>query len=171
MYTVWQELATGPFITIAHVRGRANAGGMGFVSACDLVLADTTAMFSLSELLFGVFPACVLPFVIRKIGIQKAHYLTLMTQPILVEKAYAWGLVDAYDEQSDNLLRKHLLRLRLLSRKAVQRYKHYMTNLHKSLEQAKETALKANIEIFSEPDNIEGIVRYVETGKFPWERS
>lgn len=170
MYEIWQELATGPFFTIAHVRGKANAGGIGFVAACDIVLADKTAVFSLSELLFGVFPACVLPFLIKKIGFQKAHYMTLMTQPISVEKAYSWGLVDAYEEHSENLLRKHLLRLRLLSKTAISRYKKYMNRLNKSLEQSKETAIEANLEVFTDLENIEGIVKYVETGKFPWEK-
>nr|WP_269820011.1 enoyl-CoA hydratase-related protein [Bacillus velezensis] len=42
--------------------GVANAGGIGFVAASDIVIADDTAVFSLSELLFGLFPAMVLPF-------------------------------------------------------------------------------------------------------------
>ena len=171
LYEIWQELATGPFISIANVRGKVNAWGIGFVAACDIVLADTTAVFSLSELLFGVFPACVLPFLIKKTGLQKAHYMTLMTRPISVEEAHAWGLVDAYEEKSKNLLRKHLLRLRLLSKIAVSRYKNYINKLHKSLEQAKETAIAANVEVFSDPVNLEGIVKYVETGQFPWEAS
>ena len=81
LYNVWLELATGPFVSVAHVRGKANAGGIGFVAACDIVLADQTAVFSLSELLFGLMPACVLPFLNRRVGFQKAHYMTLMTQP------------------------------------------------------------------------------------------
>jgi len=170
MYDIWKELATGPFITIAHVRGKVNAGGIGFAAACDLVLADQTAVFSLSELLFGVFPACVLPFLIKRIGFQKAHYITLMTQPISVEKAHSWGLVDAYEEQSENLLRKHLLRLRLLSKTAITSYKSYLNKLHKSLEEAKDTAITANLQIFSDPSNLEKIVKYVETGQFPWEK-
>jgi polyketide biosynthesis enoyl-CoA hydratase PksH len=170
LYEVWQDLATGPFISIAHVRGKANAGGVGFVAACDIVLADKTAVFSLSELLFGIFPACVLPFLIRKIGIQKTNYMTCMTQPIPVEKACSWGLVDDYHEQSENLIRKHLLRLRLLSKKAISRYKSYINNIAQPLERSKELAIKANLEVFSDPENMKGIINFVETGKFPWEK-
>jgi polyketide biosynthesis enoyl-CoA hydratase PksH len=82
LYDLWYNLATGPYITVSHVRGRANAGGVGFVAASDIVLADRTAQFSLSQLLFGLFPSHVLPFLIRRVGFQKAHYLSLMTQPI-----------------------------------------------------------------------------------------
>ena len=169
LYDLWVKLATGPYITISHVRGKANAGGVGFVAASDIVLADQTAQFSLSELLFGLFPACVLPFLIRRIGFQKAHYLTLMTKPVSVQQAHAWGLVDAYEAQSESLLRKHLLRLRRLSKTGIRRYKRYMNGLHDSLLQSKSLAVAANKEIFSEPRNLQGIFRYVETGQFPWE--
>jgi polyketide biosynthesis enoyl-CoA hydratase PksH len=169
LYDLWLKLATGPYITISHVRGKANAGGIGFVAASDVVLADQTAQFSLSELLFGLFPACVLPFLIRRVGFQKAHYLTLMTKPISVQQAQAWSLVDAYDAQSESLLRKHLLRLRRLSKMGISRYKRYMNGLYDSLLQNKSLALSANKEVFSDPHNLQGIFRYVETGQFPWE--
>jgi len=169
LYDVWLKLATGPFITIANVRGKANAGGIGFVAASDIVLADETAKFSLSELLFGLIPACVLPFLIRRMGLQKAHYMTLMTQPITVQQAQDWGLVDAWEPQSDPLVRKHLLRLRRLTKTSIARYKRYMNELNGPLERLKEPALAVNTTVFSDPKNIEGIVRYVQTGRFPWE--
>lgn len=169
LYDFWMKLATGPYITISHVRGKVNAGGMGFVAASDIVLADETARFSLSELLFGLFPACVLPFLIRRIGFQKAHYLTLMTHPIDVQHAQQWGLVDAYNAQSDSLLRKHLLRLRCLSKIGISRYKRYMNGLYELLLKSKVSALAANQEIFSDPSNLAGIYQYIEKGQFPWQ--
>jgi polyketide biosynthesis enoyl-CoA hydratase PksH len=169
LYDVWHQLATGPYVTVAHVRGKANAGGIGFVAACDIVVAEESAQFSLSELLFGVYPACVLPFLMRRVGFQKAHYLTLMTQPITAQQAHAAGLVDAFERGSDALLRKHLLRLRRLSKVAIRRYKEYMNTLHGSLVDAKSLAVAGNKVVFSDPANIAGIVRYVEQGIFPWE--
>jgi polyketide biosynthesis enoyl-CoA hydratase PksH len=170
LYDLWLKLATGPHITISHVRGKANAGGVGFVAASDIVLANETAQFSLSELLFGLFPACVLPFLIRRVGFQKAHYLTLSTQPISVQQGHTWGLVDAYEAQSESLLRKQLLRCRRLSKTGIMRYKRYMSELDNSLLQSKSLALAANQEIFSDPRNLEGIFSYIDKGKFPWER-
>ncbi len=169
LYDLWLKLATGPYVTVAHVRGKANAGGVGFAAASDIVLADQTAQFSLSELLFGLFPACVLPFLIRRIGFQKAHYLTLMTKPVAVQQAHAWGLADAYEAQSESLLRKHLLRLRRLSKTGIKRYKRYMNSLDDSLLQSKSSALEACKEVFSDSHNLKGIFRYIETGQFPWE--
>lgn len=169
LYDVWLDLATGPYLSIAHVRGKVNAGGVGFVAASDIVLADTHAEFSLSELLFGLFPACVLPFLIRRVGFQRAHTITLMTKPVNVEQASDWGLVDAFSENSSTLLKQHLLRFRRLNKTAIQRYKSYMNELDNSLVTAKSKALSENLKMFSDKTNIDKITRYVSTGKFPWE--
>jgi polyketide biosynthesis enoyl-CoA hydratase PksH len=171
LYDLWLRFTTGPFITISHVRGKANAGGIGFIAASDVVIAEDTAQFSLSELLFGLYPACVLPFLIRRIGFQKANYLTLMTWPISAPLALTYGLVDAFDTESDALLRRHLLRLRRLSKPAITRYKLYMNKINHSLTQSKPVAIAGNLEIFSDPTNLEAISRYMRDGLLPWEKS
>jgi polyketide biosynthesis enoyl-CoA hydratase PksH len=169
LYRLWQRMAAGPFVSISLVRGRVNAGGMGFVAAADIVLADRSAVFSLSELLFGIFPACVLPFLVRRIGLQKAHYLTLMTRPFSVDEALSYGLVDALDDDAEVLLRRHLLRLQKLSQPAVARYKTYLGGLAGQLEVLKPAALEANRTLFADPEVQLNIRRYVEEAKFPWE--
>ena len=167
LYDLWHKLATGPYITVAHVRGKANAGGIGFVAACDVVLAEEAAVFSLSELLFGLMPACVLPFLVRRMGFPKANYLTVMTQPINAARAAEWGLVDMIEPNSKNLLRKQLLRLRRLSKSGIMRYKKYMLSLDDALGQSKAKALAANLEVFSDDDNREKIARYVKNRPLP----
>lgn len=169
LYGLWMKLASGPYITIAHVRGKVNAGGIGFVAACDIVLSEEKAVYSLSELLFGLMPACVLPFLVRRMGYSKANYMTLSTQPLSAAQALDWGLVDVCEVNSENLLRKQLLRLRRLNKKGITRYKRYMSGLEESFETAKPKALAANKEVFSDQENLDKIARYVNTGKFPWE--
>jgi len=171
LYDLWLRLAAGPYVTISHVRGKVNAGGVGFVAASDIVLADETAQFSLSELLFGLYPACVLPFLIRRVGFQKAHYLTLMTQPISAKQACEWGLVDAFEPLSEGLLRRHLQRLRRLSKVAIRRYKTYMNRISEPLQELRSPAVDANLEMFSDAENLHAVTRYVEKGVFPWEKS
>lgn len=169
LYALWRRLALGPCISLAHVRGRANAGGVGFVSACDIVLADHSASFGLSELLFGLMPACVLPFLIRRVGPARANFMTLSTQPIQATQARDWGLVDACEDNSEALLRRQLRRLRCLDRGAIARYKRYAAELDSLIDRARAPALAANHEVFSDRANLAGISRYVETGRFPWE--
>ncbi len=169
LYDLWTRLATGPFVSVAVVSGRVNAGGVGLAAACDLVLADDSASFTLSELLFGLYPACVLPFLSRRIGGQRSHYLTLSTQAIGAAQALAWGLADAVESPVDGLLRKHLLRLRHLDKAAIGRYKQYRSELDGVIDGARPLALDANRRMFADPAIKAGISRYVAEGKFPWE--
>lgn len=170
MYDLWLRLATGPFVVISYVRGKANAGGLGFIGASDIVLADETAQLSLSELLFGLYPACVLPFLMRRIGFQKAHFLTLSTQVISAKTACEWGLVDAFELQGDPLVRRHVMRLKRISRTALQRYKAYVNQLGTPLSAYRAAAVAGNLEVFTDENNVRAISRYVREGLFPWEQ-
>jgi 3-carboxymethyl-3-hydroxy-acyl-[acp] dehydratase len=169
LYNLWTELATGPFVSIALVRGRANAGGVGLAAACDLVLADRSASFALSELLFGLFPACALPFLMRRTGAQKAHYLALMTRPIGADEALTCGLADAVGDDAEALLGAHLPRLLRLTGPAIGRYKSYIAGLNDLVTRARPAALEANRALFADPVVKRNIERYVAEMKFPWE--
>lgn len=160
LYRVWLKLSHSRFISIAHVEGIAKAGGMGFVAACDIVISNSTAEYSLSELLFGVYPACVLPFLQRRIGRQRSHYLILSTRPINPQVAYEWGLVDAVNQDSKALLRHHLIRLTKLDPKGVEEYKKYSEILNGSLEPLANIAATENSEIFSKTNFYEKINFY-----------
>jgi len=95
--------------------------------------------------------------------------MTLMTTPIDVESAHDWGLIDAFSDNPADLLRKHLLRLRLLSRENVERYKRYSNGLPASLSEAKGMAVSENARMFSDPRRLELIRKFITTGSFPWE--
>jgi polyketide biosynthesis enoyl-CoA hydratase PksH len=169
LYDLWTKLCHGPFVTVAHVRGKANAGGVGFAAACDIVLANETAQFGLSELLLGLTHACVLPFLTRRVGMQRANYLSIATTPIGVEQAHAWGLVDAHDPDSDRLVHKHLLRVRRMSKSGIERHKRYIADIDDSVARSRSMAVETNGEMLSDAGSVAGIVRYVQEGVFPWE--
>ncbi|MFE6775907.1 enoyl-CoA hydratase/isomerase [Streptomyces sp. NPDC057702] len=170
LYDLWLRMASGPYITLAHVRGKTNAGGVGFVAASDIVIADTTATFSLSELLFGLYPAMVMPFLTRRVGFQRANYLTLTTRAVDAQQATEWGLVDRSAERSGPLLAQHLGRMSKLSVDGIARYKRFMSTEIAPLRQHREGAIAANLEIFSDPRNLQRITRFVEDGIYPWEQ-
>jgi polyketide biosynthesis enoyl-CoA hydratase PksH len=68
------------------------------------------------------------------------------------------------------LLRRHLQRLRRLSKTAIRRYKSYMNRIVTPLQDLRAAAVAGNAEVFTDPENLQGIVRYVERGIFPWEK-
>jgi methylglutaconyl-CoA hydratase len=62
-----------PKPVIARVNGDAYAGGMGLISACDIVIAVESARFCLSEARLGLIPATIAPYVIRALGERAAR--------------------------------------------------------------------------------------------------
>ena len=101
-----------PQPTIARVNGSAIGGGMGFVTGCDIAIAADSAKFSLSEVKIGLIPACIGPYVIRKVGPGKAKEFFLTGERMTAERALQAGFVnkvvpaDELDEAVDELVGK-----------------------------------------------------------------
>ena len=83
-----------PFPIIARVNGAAIGGGCGLVAVCDMVIASDKAQFSLSEVKLGLVPACISPYVIRRMGDKNAREYFLTGERLGVEKALAASLVN-----------------------------------------------------------------------------
>ncbi len=54
--------------TIAIVHGAAIGGANGLLAACDITYATNETVFSLSEVKIGIIPACISPYIIKRIG-------------------------------------------------------------------------------------------------------
>ncbi|MBI9033593.1 MAG: enoyl-CoA hydratase/isomerase family protein [Bacteroidales bacterium] len=63
--------------TIAVVHGAAIGGANGLLAACDFAYADDQTVFSLSEVKIGIVPACISPYVIKRVGEYPAKDLML----------------------------------------------------------------------------------------------
>ncbi len=71
-------IADCPKPTMAIVNGAAFGGGVGLTACCDIAVALSTAVFSLSEVKLGLTPATISPYVVRAIGVRAAqrYFLT-----------------------------------------------------------------------------------------------
>lgn len=165
LYDLWCSLAKGSFVSIAHVRGETRAGGMGFVAAADIVIADACATFALPEMLFGLMPACVFPFLSRRIGPQAASYLALTTSTISAGEARQIGLADAVSVNSRDTVRRHLLKLQVLRKEKIAQFKALMTEFGDPLAEARDAALAANLAVFSDPASLRAIRHFRRTGQ------
>jgi len=54
--------------TIAVVHGAAIGGANGLLAACDFAYADENTTFSLSEVKIGIVPACISPYITKRVG-------------------------------------------------------------------------------------------------------
>jgi len=79
--------------TIARVQGAALGGGTGLAAACDMAVASLDAVFSTSEVRFGIIPAVISPYVLRAIGPRQALRYFQSAERIPAQRALALGLV------------------------------------------------------------------------------
>jgi methylglutaconyl-CoA hydratase len=79
---------------IGAINGAAIGGGTGFVAVCDIAVAARSAVFSFSEVKIGVVPACIGPYVIKKMGEGKTRELFITGERMKAERAYEVGLVN-----------------------------------------------------------------------------
>ena len=79
--------------TIARVQGAALGGGTGLTAACDMAVAASDAVFSTSEVRFGISPSASSPYGLRAIGPRHALRYFQSAERIAAERALAIGLV------------------------------------------------------------------------------
>ena len=83
-----------PKPTLAVVHGVALGGANGLLSACDLAYCTDDATFSLSEVKIGIVPACISPYVIKRVGEYGAKELMLTGKRINGKEAEHFRLVN-----------------------------------------------------------------------------
>lgn len=94
--------------TIARVQGAALGGGTGLTAACDMAIASSDAVFSTSEVKFGIIPSAISPYVLRAIGPRHALRYFQSAERISAERALTIGLVGEVVPQAelDNCIAK-----------------------------------------------------------------
>jgi polyketide biosynthesis enoyl-CoA hydratase PksH len=100
--------------TIAVIDGTVTAGGVGVAAACDLVACGDRARWRLTESVLGLVPAMVLPFLVRRVGQQRAFGWAMTAAEIGPSEAIATGLADLHAPTAADALRKVLVALRRL---------------------------------------------------------
>ena len=164
-----KRFTTTPKIIISLVEGQVLAGGVGIVAASDLVIGGLQAQFSLSEALWGLLPACVTPFLIRRIGFQKAFFMTLTTETLNATEAHRIGLIDKLSEQPNETLRQITLRLKRIHEETIQDLKTYFRKMWIITEAMEVEAISELDRLMKKPQVRVNIKNFIENQQFPWE--
>jgi len=158
-----------PKVIVAKVEGQVLAGGVGCVAASDLVVSNRSSQFCLSEALWGLLPACVTPFLIRRVGFQKAYKMTLTTETIDAAEAWRIGLVDILSDDCDDEVRRLLLRVGRLEEQTIRDLKQYFRRMWLIDDAVEHEAITEMARLFNTPRVRQNIKNYVELRRFPWE--
>lgn len=79
--------------TVARVQGFCLAGGMGFMLACDIVIASEDSIFGTPEVNVGLWPMMIGALIFRNVLQKKAMEMILLGERLTAQEALAMGLI------------------------------------------------------------------------------
>ncbi|MBN1155488.1 enoyl-CoA hydratase/isomerase family protein [candidate division KSB1 bacterium] len=157
--------------TVAVVQGAAIGGGAGLAAVNDIVIASNQAKFSLSEVRLGLVPACISPYIIRKIGENKSRELFLTGRRIDADTAYQYGLVNQVvpEDELDEAVEKTVSQLMSGSPAALKICKELLANVpHKSLSENIDYTARVIANLRVSDEGQEGMNAFFEKRKPKW---
>src|SRR5205085_6545501 len=106
---------------VAAVRGRALAGGCGLATACDIVLASSSARFGYPEAKIGFVPAMVMAILRRNVSEKRAFELITRGAEVSAAEAERLGLLNHVYEDDDfeSQVERYVAEFERVSRSAV----------------------------------------------------
>ena len=79
--------------TVALVHGGCFGGGIGLVAACDMAIATTDTIFSISEVRWGLTPAVIMGVLTRRLGPRALGRFALSGERFNAAEALRIGLI------------------------------------------------------------------------------
>lgn len=89
------KLNTLPKPLIGRVQGNAFGGGIGLMSVCDVAIGVAGAKFGLTEGKLGLIPATISPYVLARMGEDKARRVFMSARLFGAEEAVELNLLAA----------------------------------------------------------------------------
>ncbi len=174
LYALFDALDRCRLTIVGVVEGFALGGGVGLVSVCDYVIASADAKFSLSEVRVGLVPACIGPFVLRKIGASHARALFLSSERFDAGRALSIGLVHEIAKDAVSLeaaLARVGQSILAASPNALSVAKEFLRALGRSApEEQGHLAIRTLADIRVTPQAQEGLRAFLEKRPPDWEK-
>jgi len=163
---------TSPKVTIAVVHGAAIGGANGLLAASDFVYANSNTVFSLSEVKIGIIPACIGPYIIKRVGEFPAKEFMLSGLRFNGNLAEKKGLINKSLEEGDleDYVQKSMKLILTSGPNAIARCKELIHNLCNELnhKQSLEYTAKMIADIRSSKEGQEGMSAFLEKRKPNW---
>jgi methylglutaconyl-CoA hydratase len=90
---MFRSLYDLPKPLIGRINGHALGGGTGLVATCDIAVAVADATFGFTEVLLGLAPTVISPYVVRKVGRSFARAMFVTGERFTAERALRAGLL------------------------------------------------------------------------------
>lgn len=93
MNAMFQDLYDLPKPLIGRINGHALGGGTGLTAVCDIAISVESALFGFTEVVLGLAPAVISPYVVRKVGRSFARSVFVTGERFNAARALTAGLV------------------------------------------------------------------------------
>ncbi|MFB6893867.1 enoyl-CoA hydratase-related protein [Kitasatospora sp. NPDC056327] len=168
-YDLLKRFTTTRRIVVSVVDGRVTGGGVGLAAASDFVYATGRSSFALPEALWGLLPACVAPFLVRRVGFQPAYAMTMSTLPVTAERAARMQLVDELTENAEPLVRRLAARLTKIDDSVLADGKRYFARMWLPQEPLERAAVDEFSRLMDSPVVQRRITGFADHRRMPWE--
>ena len=162
LFTLMRHLSVP---VVAAVRGKALAGGCGLASACDIVLASSSAQFGYPEVKIGFVPAMVMAILRRNVSEKRAFELITRGAQIGAEEAKQFGLVNQVfnDDNFETEVNEYVRGFEQMSKSAVALTKALLYQMDgMAFGDALETGVDVNVIARMTEDCQKGIARFLK---------
>jgi methylglutaconyl-CoA hydratase len=158
--------------TIAIIHGVSLGGANGILSACDFAYCYDDATFSLSEVKIGIIPACISPYVIKRVGEYGAKDLMISGKRIKGKEAEYYKLVNKSlpANEIDEYINSVIALLKTSGPAAMTQCKDLIFEVSNNLtlEEAYDYTAKMIADIRSSEEGQEGMAAFLEKRKPNW---
>lgn len=162
-------IVESPRPVIARVQGAALGGGMGLVAACDLVVAEPSAKFGLTEVRLGLAPAMIFPYLLRRVLRHELLALGLSGERFDARRGQAIGLVTEVAEDLDAGVDRWVNTLALGGPQALAKVKQLFNRVPAL---GREAAVDFTVETIAElrrgPEGQEGMAAFLQKRAASW---
>jgi methylglutaconyl-CoA hydratase len=156
---------------VAKVQGAAIGGGTGLVAVADIAIASEDTIFSFSEVRIGLVPACISPYVIKKVGEAHSAEFFITGERLTAQRMYEAGLVSRVvpEEDLDDELDRIVATLLRSGPKAVQMCKELVRRVPgMPMAEMKSYTARAIAELRVSDEGQEGMKAFFEKRKPKW---
>ena len=156
---------------IGIIDGDVLACGMGLALSCDIIISSDKSIFGLSEVLFGIIPAFVYPFLLERVSYKHARYMVLSSKRFNAEDALRMGLIDELvpQENLNKTVKDTIKRILYSSPDALALVKRYSDKLtDNKIVDAVNFAQRQLTELLNVEANVNTIKAFTEGEKAPW---
>ncbi len=157
---------------IGRVHGNAFGGGVGMMAVCDIVVAARPARFGLTETKLGLIPATIGPYVLARMGEDKARRVFMSARLFDAEEAVTLNLVArlADPEDLDAFVEEEVAPYLLCAPGAVAETKRLARALGPRIDAAAiEHSIDRLIAMWEGDEAPEGIAAFFEKRKPRWQ--